>query len=302
MKKIGFIGLGIMGVPMVRNLLKGGFDVTIIVNGHGNKAAIAELIEKGVHTAPTARETAAHQDVVITMLPNGGIVENVLTGPDGVLAGVDAGTVIIDSSSVAPKQSQHFAELAKAAGCPFLDAPVSGGEPGAVAGTLAFMIGGDEAVVDSIRDVFAAMGSTAVVTGPNGAGSVTKLCNQVMCFLNIAAVSEAFVLAQKAGADPKKVYEAVRGGLAGSAILEQKAARMYSRDFAPGGFLENQMKDINNVMDTARSLDVSMPLAALVQQISLSLMQAGMGREDNACMVKFYEKISGVTVQTKEKA
>ena len=224
MKRIGFIGLGIMGVPMVRNLCKAGMDVTIIENGHGNKEAIAELKEKGVRTAPTARETARNQDVVITMLPNGRIVKDVLTGPDGVLAGITPGTVLIDSSSVAPAESKQFAALAQEAGCPFLDAPVSGGEPGAIAGTLAFMIGGDERVAGKVRDVFDAMGSSAVVTGPNGAGSVTKLCNQIMCFINIAAVSEALVLAQKAGADPKKVYEAVRGGLAGSAILEQKSS------------------------------------------------------------------------------
>jgi 2-hydroxy-3-oxopropionate reductase len=300
MKRIGFIGLGIMGVPMVRNLCKAGMDVTIIENGHGNKEAIAELKEKGVHTAPTARETARNQDVVITMLPNGRIVKDVLTGPDGVLAGITPGTVLIDSSSVAPAESKQFAALAQEAGCPFLDAPVSGGEPGAIAGTLAFMIGGDERVAGKVRDVFDAMGSSAVVTGPNGAGSVTKLCNQIMCFINIAAVSEALVLAQKAGADPKKVYEAVRGGLAGSAILEQKAARIYSRDFAPGGFLESQMKDINHVMETAQELDVPLLLAPMVQQITESLMQEGRGREDNSCMVTFYEKLAGITVQTKE--
>lgn len=300
MKRIGFIGLGIMGVPMVRNLCKAGMDVTIIENGHGNKEAIAELKEKGVHTAPTARETARNQDVVITMLPNGRIVKDVLTGPDGVLAGITPGTVLIDSSSVAPAESKQFAALAQEAGCPFLDAPVSGGEPGAIAGTLAFMIGGDERVAGKVRDVFDAMGSSAVVTGPNGAGSVTKLCNQIMCFINIAAVSEALVLAQKAGADPKKVYEAVRGGLAGSAILEQKAVRIYGRDFAPGGFLESQMKDINHVMETAQELDVPLLLAPMVQQITESLMQEGRGREDNSCMVTFYEKLAGITVQTKE--
>lgn len=300
MKRIGFIGLGIMGVPMVRNLCKAGMDVTIIENGHGNKEAIAELKEKGVHSAPTARETAREQDVVITMLPNGRIVKDVLTGPYGVLAGITPGTVLIDSSSVAPAESKQFAALAQEAGCPFLDAPVSGGEPGAIAGTLAFMIGGDETVAGKVRDVFDAMGSSAVVTGPNGAGSVTKLCNQIMCFINIAAVSEALVLAQKAGADPKKVYEAVRGGLAGSAILEQKAARIYGRDFAPGGFLESQIKDINHVMETAQELDVPLLLAPMVQQITESLMQEGRGREDNSYMVTFYEKLAGITVQTKE--
>ncbi len=168
MKRIGFIGLGIMGVPMVRNLCKAGMDVTIIDNGHGNQKAIAELKQQGVHTALTGRETARNQDVVITMLPSGRIVKDVLTGPDGVLAGIRPGTVLIDSSSVAPVESQEFAALAQKAGCPFLDAPVSGGEPGAIAGTLAFMIGGDEMVAEGVRDVFLAMGSSAVVTALTG--------------------------------------------------------------------------------------------------------------------------------------
>lgn len=223
MRKVGFIGLGIMGKPMVRNLLKAGIVVTVY---DINAAVVEEMVKAGAKSAATPKDTAKGQDVVITMVPNGKIVESLLTGDDGILAGVDAGTVIADMSSVTPTQSKHFAKLAAEKNCPFLDSPVSGGEPGAVEARLAFMIGGDEKVVDSIHDVFDAMGKSAIVIGPNGAGSVTKLANQVMVNLNIAAVSEALILAQKAGADPKKVFEATRGGLAASQILTDKAPKI----------------------------------------------------------------------------
>lgn len=297
MRKVGFIGLGIMGKPMVRNLLKAGIVVTVY---DINPAAVEEMTKAGAKSGATPRETAKGQDVVITMVPNGKIVEALLTGADGILAGVDEGTIIADMSSVTPTQSKHFAELAAEKKCPFLDSPVSGGEPGAVEGRLAFMIGGDEKVVDSIRDVFDAMGKSAIVIGPNGSGSVTKLANQVMVNLNIAAVSEAFILAQKAGADPKKVFEATRGGLAASQILTDKAPKMFNRDFKPGGTLAINLKDINNVMDTAKELDVPLIMTSLLQQIMFSLKADGHLTDDHSGIVQFYEKISGVEVKTKE--
>ena len=279
MRKVGFIGLGIMGKPMVRNLLKAGIEVTAY---DINSAAVEEMTKAGAKSAATPKDTAKGQDVVITMVPNGKIVEALLTGDDGILAGVEAGTIIADMSSVTPTQSKHFAELAKEKNCPFLDSPVSGGEPGAINATLAFMIGGDEAVVEKMRDVFEAMGKSVTVIGPNGSGSVTKLANQIMVNLNIAAVAEALVLAQKAGADPKKVFEAVRGGLAASQVLDDKAPKMFNRDFKPGGTLAINLKDITNVMDTAKALDVPLVMTSVLQQ------------------VQFYENISGVEVKTKE--
>ena len=297
MRKVGFIGLGIMGKPMVRNLLKAGIEVTAY---DINPAAVAEMVEAGAKSASTPKDAAKGQDVVITMVPNGKIVESLLTGDNGILAGVDAGTVIADMSSVTPTQSKHFAELAAEKNCPFLDSPVSGGEPGAVEGRLAFMIGGDEKVVEQIRDVFDAMGKSAIVIGPNGAGSVTKLANQVMVNLNIAAVSEALILAQKAGADPKKVFEATRGGLAASQILTDKAPKMFNRDFKPGGTLAINLKDITNVMDTAKEFDVPLVMTSVLHQIMLSLKISGNLMDDHSGIVKFYEKISGVEVKTKE--
>lgn len=298
MSKVGFIGLGIMGKPMVRNLLKAGIETTVF---DINPAPVKELAAEGAKPATSAKEAATGQDAVITMVPNGIIVESLLTGDDGILAGVHEGEVVIDMSSVTPVQSKHFAELAAEKGCPFLDSPVSGGQEGAEAGTLAYMIGGDEKNVDKVRDVFEAMGKSITVVGPNGAGSVTKLANQIMVNLNIAAVSEALVLAQKAGADPKKVYEAVRGGLAGSTVLDQKAPRMFNRNFVAGGTLKINLKDITNVMDTAKSLSVPLVLTAELQQIMQSLKATGHIMDDHAGIVQFYEAASGVTVQTAEK-
>ena len=297
MRKVGFIGLGIMGKPMVRNLLKAGISVTV---NDINAAAVDEMVAAGAKAAATPKETAAGQDVVITMVPNGKIVESLLTGDNGILAGVDAGTVIADMSSVTPTESKHFAELAAEKNCPFLDSPVSGGEPGAIEARLSFMVGGDEKVVEQIKDVFDAMGKSVVVIGPNGSGSVTKLVNQVMVNLNIAAVSEGLILAQKAGADPKKVFEAIRGGLAASQILTDKAPKMFNRDFKPGGTLAINLKDINNVMDTAKALEVPLVMTSVLQRIMFSLKADGHIMDDHSGIVQFYEKIAGVEVKTKE--
>ena len=297
MRKVGFIGLGIMGKPMVRNLLKAGIEVTV---NDINAAAVDEMVAAGAKAAATPKETAAGQDVVITMVPNGKIVEALLTGDNGILAGVTEGTVIADMSSVTPTESKHFAELAAKKNCPFLDSPVSGGEPGAIEARLSFMVGGDEKVVEQIKDVFDAMGKSVVVIGPNGSGSVTKLVNQVMVNLNIAAVSEGLILAQKAGADPKKVFEAIRGGLAASQILTDKAPKMFNRDFKPGGTLAINLKDINNVMDTAKALEVPLVMTSVLQQIMFSLKADGHIMDDHSGIVKFYEKIAGVEVKTKE--
>lgn len=297
MRKVGFIGLGIMGKPMVRNLLKAGIEVTV---NDINAAAVDEMVAAGAKAAATPRETAVGQDVVITMVPNGKIVESLLTGDNGILAGAAEGTVIADMSSVTPTESKHFAELAAKKNCPFLDSPVSGGEPGAIEARLSFMVGGDEKVVERIKDVFDAMGKSVVVIGPNGSGSVTKLVNQVMVNLNIAAVSEGLILAQKAGADPKKVFEAIRGGLAASQILTDKAPKMFNRDFKPGGTLAINLKDINNVMDTAKALEVPLVMTSVLQQIMFSLKADGHLMDDHSGIVQFYEKISGVEVKTKE--
>lgn len=297
MKKVGFVGLGIMGKPMVRNLLKAGFEVTAYDIA---EAAVKALTAEGAKGASSAKEVAQGQDAVITMVPSGPIVRSLLKGEDGILAGVKEGEVVIDMSSVTPVESKEFAELAAEKGCPFLDAPVSGGEPGAVAGTLAIMVGGEESVLEKVRDIFEAMGSSITLVGPNGSGSVTKLANQVIVNLNIAAVSEALILSTKAGADPKKVYEAIRGGLAGSTVLDAKAPMMFTRNFKPGGPIKINLKDITNVMDTAKKLDLPLVMTGVLEQIMHSLKATGHLMDDHSGIVQFYENISGVVVKTNE--
>ena len=297
MKNVGFIGLGIMGKPMVRNLMKAGFTVTVF-------DVVAEAVEmmaaEGANAAWSAKEAAMGADIVITMVPNGSIVRTILGGADGVLAGAAKGTIIADMSSVTPVESKEFAALVAEHGCDFLDAPVSGGEPGAVDGTLAIMVGGDAAVLEKAHPVFAAMGKTITLVGPNGSGSVTKLANQVIVNLNIAAVSEALILATKAGADPKKVYEAIRSGLAGSTVLDAKAPMMYSRNFKPGGPIAINLKDITNVMDTAKTMALPLVLTSTLQQIMQSLKATGHLMDDHSGIVQFYEHISGVVVKSDE--
>lgn len=294
MLKVGFIGLGIMGRPMALNLVNAGIETTVY---DISPEAMDVIVAAGAKAAVSPKALAAASDVVITIVPNAAIVQELLAGEDGILCGVKPGTVIIDMSSVSPVASKKFAEMTEKCGCPFLDSPVSGGEPGAVNATLAFMIGGDEAIVEKVKAVFLAMGKNITVVGPNGSGSVAKLANQIMVNLNIAAVSEALVLAQKAGADPEKVYQAVRGGLAGSAVLDAKAPMMVSRNFKPGGTLAINLKDITNVMETAHSLDVPLILTSQLQEIMHSLKANGHLMDDHSGIVQFYEKLAGVEVK-----
>ena len=252
---VGFIGLGIMGKPMVKNLLKAG--ITVRVN---------DLVESSVDEAAALGAIPSSQaeigdacDVIFTILPNGEIVQNVLFAKNGVAQAMKPGALVMDMSSVTPAESRFCADRLAGLGAAFLDAPVSGGEPGAIAGTLSFMVGGSEESFRRALPYFDIMGASATLVGPVGSGSVAKLANQIIVNLGIAAVSEALVLAAKAGADPEKVYQAIRGGLAGSAVLEAKAPMMYTRNFKPGGKIAINHKDIKNVMAAAHALDVPLP-------------------------------------------
>lgn len=294
--KIGFIGLGIMGKPMSRNLLKAGFELIV----YDIDETAVKIIEKaGAKPASSPKEVAQNSDVIITMLPKASIGKSVLEDENGILAGIKENSVVIDMSSVSPVASKEFAQMAEAKKCKFLDAPVSGGEIGAVNATMAIMIGGDEAVVERVRPIWKALGKSITVVGPNGSGSVAKLANQIMVNLNIAAVAEALVLATKAGADPKRVFEAVRGGFAGSAVLEEKAPMMYSRNFKAGGPIYINLKDITNVVATADELDVPLILTPQLKEIMISLKATGHNNDDHSSIVQFYEKIAGVTVKAK---
>ncbi len=295
MNKIGFIGLGIMGRPMVSNLLRAGYE--ILVNDLSEKAvaAVTENFPNAVYAS--AAEIGEKCDVIFTILPTGAIVKSVLFGENGVASTVKAGALVVDMSSVTPGESRECSERLAKLGVSFLDSPVSGGEPGAIDGTLAFMAGGEQASFDRAKPYFEVMGASATLVGGSGSGSVAKLTNQVIVNLTIAAVSEGFVLAAKAGADPEKVWQAIRGGLAASAVLDAKIPKMMDRDFAPGGKISINRKDIGNVLSAAHELDVPAPLSAQLYEIMQSLKVAGQMDEDHASIVKYFERLADCEVK-----
>ena len=292
--RIGFIGLGIMGKPMSKNLLKAGHK--LVVHSLG-AAAVEELVEAGAERGASAKDVASRTDTIITMLPDGPEVEQVALGPEGVLEGAKPGSLLIDMSSISPLVSQKVGAACEAKGVDFLDAPVSGGEPKAVHGTLAIMVGGGEKVFDKARPILEAMGSYVTLTGPVGAGNVTKLANQIMVASNIAAMGEALVLATKAGLDPEVVFEAVKGGLAGSTVLNFKAPMVVSRNFKPGFRIRLHQKDLRNALAAAESLKVALPITGLVQQMLVALMNEGKGDLDHSAIVQFLEQMAQVEVK-----
>lgn len=294
--KIGFIGLGIMGKPMARNLMKANYKLIVY---DINRAPVEELAKEGAALAASPREAASEVNLVITMLPNSPHVREVLLGKNGVIHGARPGTTVIDMSSIAPLVSREMEAALREKGVAMLDAPVSGGEPGAVAGTLSIMVGGDKELFQRYRDILGCMGKSVVHVGPIGSGNVAKLSNQIVVALNIAAVSEALLLAKKAGVSPRVVYEAIRGGLAGSNVLDAKAPMMIERRFAPGFKIDLHAKDLGNVLETSRQLNVPLPLTALAMEILQSLQASGLGSEDHSAIVKFYENLAGIEVGEK---
>lgn len=291
--KLGVIGLGIMGKPMAKNLIKAGF--TVIVHNR-SLAPVHELAALGARIAGSPAEVAQLSSVVITMLPNSPDVEQVVLGTKGIVEGAARGSIVIDMSSIAPLVSQSIAKELESRGIDFLDAPVSGGEPGAIQGTLAIMVGGREEVFQRCRPIFEALGKSIVHVGPVGAGGVAKLANQIIVALNIAAVGEAFALASKAGLDPEKLFQALRGGLAGSQVLEAKIPKILKRSFAPGFKIKLHQKDIANVLATAASLRVPLPLTGMVAQIFSSLLADEKGELDHAAIIQFVEKLAHVEI------
>ncbi|HEY6689168.1 MAG TPA: 2-hydroxy-3-oxopropionate reductase [Propionibacteriaceae bacterium] len=293
--KIGFIGLGIMGKPMAANLIKAGHE--LVVSTH-NEAAASELAELGASTGVTPREIAAQVELLITMLPNSPQVRDVALGPDGIVGGARPDLIYVDMSSIAPAVAQDVAQALGERGVKMLDAPVSGGEPKAIDGTLSIMVGGDREAFDQVHDVLAAMGSSIVHVGDIGAGNTTKLANQVIVALNIAAVSEALVLAQKAGVAPGAVVEAIRGGLAGSAVLEAKAPMMLAHEFKPGFRINLHIKDLNNAMDTSEDIGAPLPLTAAVLDVLRLLDAEDHGGEDHSGLVQYYEALAGTRLES----
>ena len=293
-EKIGFVGLGIMGKPMARNLLKAGYELTVYdIVGE----AVEEVVGDGASPASSSRQVAAATDKIITMLPDSADSERVILGPDGVLEGASAGKTIIDMSSIAPLVSQRIAAECAGKGVEMLDAPVSGGEPGAINATLAIMVGGKQEIFDQNVDLLKIMGSNVVLTGEIGAGGVTKLANQIIVAANIEALAEALVLATKAGVDPEKVFNAIRGGLAGSNVMEAKGPMMLSRNFRAGFRVRLHQKDLRNVLQTGQELNVPLPVTALVQQMLGALVNDGEQEADHSVLLKFVEGLAGIEVK-----
>lgn len=258
--------------------------------------AVKKMTELGAE-AGTKTQIARECQIILMILPNGSIVQDVLFGEDGLSSEIKKGTVVCDMSSVTPVQSKTCYDRLKKLGVSFVDAPVSGGEPGAVAGTLAIMAGGDQDAFDLLVPYFEIMGSSALLTGDSGSGSITKLANQIIVNMNIAAVSEAFVLASKAGADPEKVFQAIRGGLAGSAVLEAKMPMILERNFQPGGKISINHKDIKNVVETAHQIDVPVPLTSQLFEIFQTLKVSGHMNDDHAGIVQYFEGLAQTKVQ-----
>jgi len=292
--KVGFIGLGIMGKPMARNLIKAGHDVVV----HDvAPQPVEELAASGAARGESARDVAARSEVTITMVPDGPEVEAAILGPSGALEGAAPGSVLVDMSSISPLVAQKVGAACDARGVGFLDAPVSGGEPKAIDGTLAIMVGGRQETFDRVLPLFQAMGSSATLTGPVGAGNVTKLANQIMVAVNIAGMGEALVLATKAGLDPDVVFNAVKGGLAGSAVLNAKAPLVISRNFKPGFRVRLHQKDLRNALLAAEAMKVPLPFTSLAQQVLVSLMNAGRGELDHSAMATFIEDMAKTEVR-----
>ena len=294
MKKIGFVGLGIMGKPMAMNLLKAGYALTVydIV-----PEKIKDLVAAGAKAGDSSRDVAQQSEIVITMLPNSPHVKEAVLGAAGVLEGAKSGTILIDMSSIAPLASKEIAEKVGQKGVAMLDAPVSGGEPKAVEGTLAIMVGGPQKTFDQVKDILGVMGASVTRVGEIGSGNMTKLANQIIVALNIAAMSEAMVLAAKAGVDPEKVFEAIRGGLAGSTVLNAKMPLVLQGDFKPGFRIELHIKDLANALDTAHEVGVPLPLSAGVMEVMQALKADGKAADDHGGIIQFYEHLANVQVR-----
>ncbi|RRJ66174.1 2-hydroxy-3-oxopropionate reductase [Paenibacillus oralis] len=294
MKTIGFIGLGIMGKPMSLNLIKAGYSLVVMDR---NPEAVKELQAAGAKAAASPKEVAGQVDTVITMLPNSPHVKEVVLGENGIAEGIKAGSVVIDMSSIAPLVSREVAAALAERGISFLDAPVSGGQPKAIDGTLSVMVGGDKKVFEQSYDLLKAMAGSVVHTGDVGSGNITKLANQVIVALNIAAMSEAFVLASKAGVEPEQVFQAIRGGLAGSTVMEAKAPLVMDRKFDPGFRIDLHIKDLTNALDTSHEIGVPLPLTASVLEMMHALKADGLGTADHGALIRHYEKMAHTEVK-----
>ena len=287
--KIGFIGMGIMGKPMAKNLLKAGYEVMV---SNRTMDSCAPVVEAGAK-AGTYQELAENCDVIITMLPNSPQVKDVMLGSGKVVEAMHEGQIFIDMSSINPLASQEIAAALAEKGIEMLDAPVSGGEPKAIDGTLSIMVGGKEEIFEKCKDLLSAMGSSVVRCGSVGAGNTTKLSNQVIVAANIAAVAEGFMLAKKAGVDPNVVFSAIRGGLAGSTVMDAKGPMMLANNTKPGFKIDLHIKDLNNALEVGHAIGSPLPITANVMEMMQNLHASDLGQCDHSALAKYYEKLTG---------
>lgn len=292
--KVGFIGLGIMGKPMSKNLLKAGYELVVFDRNIGS---INEVVSCGAKAGKNGADVAAQSDVVITMLPNSPHVKQAVMGENGILEGAKEGLILVDMSSIAPLASQEICKACAEKGVKMIDAPVSGGEPKAIDGSLSIMVGGEKEVFDQMYDMLMVMGGSVVHCGDIGAGNTTKLANQVIVALNIAAVSEAFMLSTKAGVDPEKVFHAIRGGLAGSTVMEAKVPMITAGNFTPGFKIDLHIKDLGNALETGHGVGAPLPLTSYVMEMLQNLHMDGYGQNDHSALVKYYEKLAGTEIR-----
>jgi 2-hydroxy-3-oxopropionate reductase len=292
-ERVGFIGLGIMGMPMARNVMEAGYELTVH-NRSPEKAE--ELGKEGAAVAATPREVAENSDVVITMLPDSPQVREVVAGEDGVLEGISEGALLIDMSTISPVVTEELAEALMEKGASMLDAPVSGGDVGAIEGTLSIMVGGHEADFQRAKPLFEAMGKTITHVGPAGAGQVTKAANQVVVALTIEAVSEALVLGSAGGVSAEKILEVLSGGLASNKVMEVKREKFLSHTFEPGFRSELHHKDLGIALAAGREYGVVLPVTAVVDQLLLSMRRKGWGGEDHSALLRIIEDLSQHTI------
>jgi 3-hydroxyisobutyrate dehydrogenase len=298
MERVGFVGTGIMGAPMARNALKAGFAVTVT---NRTPARAEPLAKDGATVVKTPREVAERSEIVVTMVPNTPHVDAAVFGPDGVAAGVREGLLLIDMSTISPTATREFAKRAAKSRPPFhwLDAPVSGGEPGAIEARLSIMIGGDAADVQRARPLFEALGKTIVHIGDHGAGQACKLANQIAVALNNLGVSEALVFAASQGIDLEKTRQVIAGGAGSSWAMQNYAPKMLAGDFRPGFMVDLQQKDLRLVLDNAYDEHISLPGAALVHELYNALQRDGGGREGNLALIKVIERLSGIEARVR---
>jgi len=296
-KTLGFIGLGVMGGPMALNLLRAGH----LLHVHDiRQQAVHTLAQAGALPLESPARIGEACDIIFTMLPDSPQVAEVISGNGGILEGAGPGTIIVDMSSIAPRVAVEQSRAAALKGVKMLDAPVSGGEPRAIDATLSIMVGGEEEVFREVEPMLRIMGASVLLVGGIGAGNITKLANQIMVAIHLASVSEAMVFAEKAGVDTEKVFQAIKGGLAGSQVFNAKMPLILERNFQPGGPIRMHTKDLVNVRDTALEIDAPIPLTVQVMEFMKALKADGKAEDDHGGLIQYYEKLAGVVVQRKE--